>query len=115
MHQTTKTSRFLGESDHTVVIPLHGDLDLYVAPEVKQELLAAIDAGARRIVVDLRDVSFVDSTILGVLLNAAKRLRAVDGEVEVLCTKPSIRSLFKVTLLDRVFFIHDKPPKPAAV
>ena len=115
MHQTRETDGFRGDTDRTVIVPFHGDLDLYVAPEVKQELLAAIDGGAQRIVVDLRDVSFIDSTILGVLLSAAKRLRSVEGEVAIVCTKPSIRTLFEVTLLDKVFCIYDEPPQSAAL
>lgn len=90
-----------------MIIPLSGELDIYQAPEVKGQLVAAIDQGAQRIVVDLNAASFIDSTILGLLLFAAKRLRAVGGELAVVCTNTGILKLLEITLLDRVFSVYE--------
>jgi anti-sigma B factor antagonist len=94
--------------DTTAVIAVAGEVDLYTAPELKRELLAAIEQGVRRIVVDLSEATFIDSTTLGVLLSGVKRLRPVGGELAVVCTDRNIRKIFEITLLDRVFSIHDE-------
>src|SRR6266487_1099428 len=109
----TQTSgiRIGGESkgDQAVVLAWEGELDLYIAPELKRELFAVITQGHRRIVVDLTPASFIDSTILSVLLAGVKRLRPVGGELAVICPNENIRRLFEVTLLDQVFpVINDR-------
>ena len=87
----------------TVVLALHGDADLHVAGELRDRLSVAIDGGASSLVLDLTEVSFVDSMALGVLVGSAKRVRADGGEMRVVVRRPSIRRIFEVTLLDRVF------------
>ena len=67
----------------------------------------AIDGGASGLVVDLSDATFVDSMTLGVLLGAVKRLRPRGGKVAVVCLSPHIRRIFEITLLDRVFALHE--------
>ena len=57
------------------VIAVAGEVDIFTAPELKRAIAAAIDAGARRLVVDLTETRFLDSTALGVLIGAVKRLR----------------------------------------
>lgn len=89
------------------VIALAGEVDLYTAPQLKQELLQTIEAGARRVVVDLNDATFIDSTTLGVLLSGVQRLRPRGGELAVVCTDRNIRKIFEITLLDRVFPIFE--------
>ncbi len=63
------------EQDHAVVVRLAGELDLYNADEVRETLdrVCARDPG--RVIVDLADVSFIDSTGLGVLVEARSKLR----------------------------------------
>lgn len=87
----------------TVVLALHGDADLHVAGELRDCLSVAIDGGASSLVLDLTEVSFVDSMTLGVLVGSAKRVRADGGEMRLVVPRPSIRRIFEVTLLDRVF------------
>lgn len=103
--------RFRVELEHlpdaTVVVALGGEVDLYTAPELRDRLVAAIDAGARRLVVDMTETTFIDSTTLGVLIGAVKRLRPVDGEVLLVAPDRNIRKVFEITLLDRVFPISD--------
>ena len=57
------------------VLKLRGDLDLHTAPGLRERLAALIDAGSLRVVVDLSEVAFMDSTGLGVLVGAARRAR----------------------------------------
>jgi anti-sigma B factor antagonist len=94
-------------SDDTYVISLAGEVDLYTAPELKQQLLEVIAEDGRHVVVDFSETSFIDSTTLGVLVGGVKRLRSVDGELSVVCTDPNIGKIFEITGLDRVFEIYD--------
>jgi anti-sigma B factor antagonist len=54
--------------DGTSLISLAGEVDLYTAPEFKQQLLEVIGQGAKTVLVDLTDTTFIDSTTLGVLV-----------------------------------------------
>jgi anti-sigma B factor antagonist len=104
-------SGFRIEEQHTssgaAVLAIHGEADLHAAPELKERLRAAIDRGVTVIVVDLTDTDFVDSTSLGVLLGATKRLREREGEIRLVVSRPELRRIFEITLLDRVFQLHD--------
>jgi anti-sigma B factor antagonist len=92
--------------DATFVISLAGEVDLYTAPEFKQQLLDVIGKGAKNVVVDFSDTTFIDSTTLGVLVGGIKRLRGQDGQLSLVCSDRNITKIFEITGLDRVFAIH---------
>jgi len=94
-------------AEGVTAIDLVGEVDLHTAPELKEELHRVIDGGARFVIVDLTDTTFLDSTALGVLLGGLKRLRPEEGAVVLVCGNPNIRKIFEITLLDRVFTILD--------
>jgi len=91
----------------TQVVAVAGEVDLYSAPELKMQILNAIEAGKSNIVVDLAQTTFIDSTTLGVLVGARKRLREQDGALAVVCPDNDKLALFEMTGLDRVFEIYD--------
>lgn len=95
------------ERNSDCVVTVSGDADLYAAANVEHELLRLVEDGRRSIVVDLSDATFIDSTMLRVLLNVSKRLRPGGGELLVVCSEHNIRKIFEITLLDRVFAIFD--------
>ena len=97
---TVETERL---GDDTALIVLTGQVDLHTAPELRDELVGAIEDGALNIVVDLTRATFIDSMTLGVLLGAVKRLRPRGGRLRIVCSDPNIRKIFEITLLDRVF------------
>jgi anti-sigma B factor antagonist len=100
----------------THVVEVAGEVDLYSAPELKEHVLTAIDRGRTKIVVDLTNATFIDSTTLGVLVGARKRLREHDGALAVVCADDDKLGLFEMTGLDRVFSIHaDRAAALAAV
>ena len=94
----------LGDSSY--VISLAGEVDLYTAPEFKQQLLEVIGQGARHVIVDFSDTTFIDSTTLGVLVGGVKRLRTNDGQLSLVCSDRNITKIFEITGLDRVFTIY---------
>jgi anti-sigma B factor antagonist len=91
--------------DDSYVISLAGEVDLYTAPEFKQQLLEVIAQGGRQVVVDFTDTTFIDSTTLGVLVGGVKRLRTNDGQLSLVCSDRNITKIFEITGLDRVFTI----------
>jgi anti-sigma B factor antagonist len=93
-------------SPETYVIALTGEIDLYTAPDFKQQLLDVIGQGAKHVVVDLTDTTFIDSTTLGVLVGGVKRLRPNDGQLSIVCSDRNITKIFEITGLNRVFPIH---------
>src|SRR6266513_396363 len=88
------------------VISLTGEVDLYTAPEFKQQLLDVIGEGGKDVVVDFSDTTFIDSTTLGVLVGGVKRLRAQEGRLSLVCSDRNITKIFEITGLDRVFTIY---------
>ena len=101
----------LGEG--TYVIALSGEVDLYTAPEFKQQLLEVIGNGAKNVIVDFSNTTFIDSTTLGVLVGGVKRLRPNDGQLSLVCSDRNITKIFEITGLDRVFTIY--PTREEAV
>ena len=91
--------------DTTHVVSVAGEIDLFTAPEFKQRIAAPIDAGCTRIIVDLLGVTFIDSSSLGVLIGAHKRLKLRDGGLVIVCDDRAIVNTFKITGLDGVFEI----------
>ena len=93
-------------SNDAYVIALTGEVDLYTAPEFKQQLLEVIGQGAKAVIVDFTNTTFIDSTTLGVLVGGVKRLRSNDGQLSLVCSDRNITKIFEITGLDRVFTIH---------
>ncbi len=103
MNFEIKTERL---RDSAYVISLAGEVDLYTAPEFKQQLLEVVGEGGREVVVDFTNTTFIDSTTLGVLVGAVKRLRPSGGELSLVCSDRNITKIFEITGLDRVFPIY---------
>jgi anti-sigma B factor antagonist len=88
------------------VVAVAGEIDLFTAPELKAALGEALDNGKTRIVVDLTQTTFLDSTALGVLIGAVKRLRSRDGAMTIVNTDVNIAKTFEITGLDQIFTIR---------
>jgi anti-sigma B factor antagonist len=91
--------------DDTHVVAVTGEIDLFTAPEFKQRVSAPIDAGRGRLIVDLTATTFIDSSSLGVLIGAHRRLRRLHGLLVIVCSGEAILKTFRITGLDGVFTI----------
>lgn len=89
-----------------VVVSLGGELDLYNAEEVRSTLLDACAGEPSLLVVDLEDVRFIDSTALGVLIEARSRLDDGNG-FRLAAPGLETRRALEVSGLDRHFLVHD--------
>lgn len=91
---------------NVVLFVLYGEVDLHVAPELRDRLTNVIEEGAEYVVLDLSRVTFMDSMALGVLLGALKRLRPRGGELRLVVPSSDVRRIFEITLLDQVFTLN---------
>ena len=91
------------------VVAVSGEVDLFTAPEFKQRVMAPIAAGVDRVVVDLTETTFIDSSSLGALIGAHRRLKSRGGRLIVACATEPIVKTFRITGLDSVFTIVDSP------
>ena len=92
------------------VVRLGGELDLYNAGEVRTALAGACAEAPERVVVDLGEVEFVDSTALGVLIETRTKLKNRDG---FLLAAPGLetRRALQISGLDQLFTVHDTVPE----
>ena len=98
------TSRANG--DRTVV-DVTGEIDVYTAPALREELASLIDNENTDLIVDLTSVSFMDSTGLGVLVGALKKVRTLGGDLRLVIDQEKILKVFRITALTQVFTIHE--------
>jgi anti-sigma B factor antagonist len=87
------------------VLAVKGEVDVYTAPRLREKLVELVSQGKHQIVVDLEGVDFLDSTGLGVLVGALKRLRSHGGDLKLVCSHQRILKVFEITGLTKVFSI----------
>lgn len=87
-------------------IALVGAIDLFVAPELMERVRSAIEDGATRLVFDLTDATFIDSTTLGTFVSAHKRVQPAGGWIGIACPDPTMARIFAITGLDRMFAVR---------
>ncbi len=97
----------VSDRDGWSVLEVGGEVDVATAPRLREQLIKLVNAEKYRIVVDLQGVDFIDSTGLGVLIGALKRVRTHDGDLAVVCTEPRIVKVFEITGLNQVFRLLD--------
>lgn len=88
------------------VVSVGGELDVYTAPELEERLAALIEEGRVAIIVDLTDVSFMDSTGLGLLIKVLKWTREKGGSLDVVANSEKTLKVFRITGLDGVISLH---------
>ena len=88
------------------LITVSGEVDLATSPELDVAIIAAIDSGTPSVVIDLTDVSFMDSSGLGVIVRALKRCREAENDLDLVITNKRVLKVFGITGLDQVIPIH---------
>ncbi len=92
---------------NAVVVRVSGELDVASAPELRIKLHELCSEKVGVLVVDLRDVTFLDSSALGVLVGALRRCRESDTQFKLLIDSPRIQKIFDITGLTSVFEITE--------
>lgn len=88
------------------VVRVAGEIDIATAPALRERLMALTARRSPRVVVDMGDVDFIDSTGLGVLIGVLKRVRSYGGELHLVCDVDRVVRVFEITGLDAVFTLH---------
>ena len=95
------------EEDGRAIVAVGGEIDVYTAPKLRDQITDLVGHGSYNIVIDLEAVEFLDSTGLGVLVGGLKKVRAHDGSLELICSQERLLKIFRITGLAKVFVIHD--------
>ena len=95
------------EEDGRAIVAVGGEIDVYTAPKLRDQITELVSAGSYDIVINLEAVEFLDSTGLGVLVGGLKKVRAHDGSLELVCSQERLLKIFRITGLAKVFVIHD--------
>lgn len=90
------------------VVTAAGEVDMYTAPALEQALDGVVGLGGTSVVLDLTEVSFIDSTLLSVLLRYRDRLTNLGGKLAIVTDDRRIRRTFEITGLDRIFTIEPR-------
>jgi anti-sigma B factor antagonist len=91
--------------DQPNILPLKGEIDLHVSPVVTASLNAMIEKKPERLVVDLSQVTYIDSAGLAALIQAMQKMEAYDGKFLLAGLQETVRSIFEISRLDQVFRI----------
>ena len=84
-----------------LVVVCRGELDLSNAPDLRASMIRAIETGKRHLVVDLTEVTFLDSTVMTVLVERRRELAARDGTLGLVGVDSDVRAIFDIAGLDR--------------
>jgi anti-sigma B factor antagonist len=95
------------DKDGIEVIDVAGTIDIYTAPRLRELLIDLVSTNSYRLIVNMDQVEFLDSSGLGVLVGGLKRVRAHDGSLDLVCTQERILKIFRMTGLTKVFGIHE--------
>jgi anti-sigma B factor antagonist len=95
------------EQDGTAVVAVSGEIDVYTSPILQERLVEVLRDGSSSIVLDLSDVTFLDSTGLGVLITGLKRCRSAGGDLVLVTAQANVLKVLEITGLNDVFKVHD--------
>ncbi len=91
--------------DLAQAVEVQGEIDVYTSPRVKETINELIEKGHYHLVINLEGVRYIDSTGLGVLIGALKKVREHSGRILLVCTNPQIKKIFNITGLVKIFEI----------
>ena len=94
------------ESQNRWDVHLYGEVDIYNAESLKSELHAMIDEKKADIVLDCASLKYIDSTGLGVLVSALKKVKEAKKQISIINMKLYIAKIFTLTGLDKIFLIE---------
>jgi anti-sigma B factor antagonist len=91
--------------DRPNVLPLEGEIDLHVSPNVSASLNMMIEKKPRQLVIDLSRVTYIDSAGLAVFIESMQNVEAYGGKFALAGLQETVRSIFEISRLDQVFRI----------
>jgi len=92
----------VGPIGDCAVLQVTGEVDVYTAPMLREQMRELAAKGAVHLIADLGGVDFLDSTGLGALVGGLKRLREAGGSLALVISAPRILRIFQITGLTKV-------------
>lgn len=89
------------------VVGVSGEVDLYTAPKLRERIVELVEQGRLRLIVDLEHVEFIDSTGLGILVGALKRVKEREGDLALAGARRPVLRVLTITGLDGVFRLYE--------
>jgi anti-sigma B factor antagonist len=91
---------------HNVLV-LSGDIDMHTAYQFKEAVMCILDGDEQHLIIDMNDVSYVDSSGLGIFVSAMKRVIPIGGTVNLVGCNPRINHMFYTTHLSSFIALHE--------
>lgn len=96
------------------VLSVSGEIDIYTAPLFKQAVVRLVSEGNNDVIIDLTNVTFMDSSGFGTLLGATRRLRPSGGGLYLAGPNSTIQRMLRLTRLDTIMRIFETPQQAAS-
>ena len=88
------------------IIAVRGEIDLHNSPELRQEVLALLtDTSVKKLVLNLAEVPYMDSSAIAVLVEALQKLRKIGGKICLTNLQPRVKGLLEIARLDSIFVL----------
>ena len=104
--ETMRIETSLRHLDGIPVLDVTGEIDIYTTPQFKEAVSAAIDENKPAIIINMTQVTYMDSSGFGTLLSATKRLRPLDGALYLTGCNESIQRMLQITRLNTIFGVY---------
>ena len=95
------------EIEGVSIFDIDGEIDLYNAPNIKKEVENCMQKGNKKITINLKNVSYIDSSGIGALISILSNLKKVGGELKLLHVYDSVKKVFELTKLTSFFQIYE--------
>lgn len=89
------------------IVALSGDIDTYTCAKLREAIVDLINEGDLRVVINMSNVNYIDSSGLGTLVGGLRRVNEKNGELAISSATPQLLKVFNITGLSRVFDIFE--------
>ena len=94
-------------NENIIIIDITGEVDLYNSPNIKDMIIDKMNSGYKKIVLNLNDVSYIDSSGIGTLIYCRTTLNQANGQLKIINIKDSVKRIFELTRLVNYFNVFD--------
>lgn len=97
------------------IVDLQGDLDFHSSPELRRELVKLVEQEVPRILVDLKNVSYIDSSGLATFVELFQKMKRYGGKLVLFNLSQGVRSVFEIAKLDTIFQLAENQREALAL
>lgn len=95
----------LKEKEEGIIVKLRGEIDIYTASKLKASLIPLTEKKGQKVCVDLKEVTYLDSSGLGIFIHALKSATKNESDLQIIRAKDRVLRLFEVTGLNEIMTI----------